>query len=401
MRMNYQKTILCILFLLAIGSCKKDEKVAEAQYPAYLEIKKEGVDISITGMGRYATQNKELVIQTAEVFSQFQQRETNHYVLDVSEKSTRPISEKIRFYNSSGLDKHLGSLKFEESKSTMAGFAANYTSSNLLNIYLFRLTGNSGISFLRTTNQSLTNIEPIKFVDVNDGYLLVGAKINGSDRNVVVIKYSLSFNKIWEKEYGGAGNDMAMDAVDLCDTNYGILAYTYSKGAGDRDIWFLKLDRNGYVLSDTTFGGAGYDEPQRIIQQNGCDLYIAGHSASFGAPEHDGYIIKLDYKGNKVWEKTFGTPMHDGFNAITNIPNTKTFIAAGRSMQGIGQPEDIFLVSFDEDGRELWRKKYGDPNLTELPQEIIADNEFYYLACNRIDIAGKSHGLFIKDKLGK
>ena len=116
MRMNYQKTIWCILFLLAIGSCKKDEKVAEAQYPAYLEIKKEGVDISITGMGRYATQNKELVIQTAEVFSQFQQRETNHYVLDVSEKSTRPISEKIRFYNSSGLDKHLGSLKFEETK---------------------------------------------------------------------------------------------------------------------------------------------------------------------------------------------------------------------------------------------------------------------------------------------
>lgn len=69
-------------------------------------------------------------------------------------------------------------------------------------------------------------------------------------------------------------------------------------------------------------------------------------------------------------------------------------------MQGIGQPEDIFIVCFDEWGNEKWRKKYGEPNLTEMPQSIAADGEFYYLACNRVDANGKYSAVFIKDRLG-
>lgn len=397
--MNYQKTIWCILALLVINSCKKDEKV-EAQYPAYIFFNEDGKDISITGMARYPFLDQEFVIQTAEVLTQFQQRETKQYILDVSNTSKDIHKAKNTFHFTVGANRHIGSIKLHKNNQQMTGFVANYTTGSTLNTFLYTLEGRAQIQFPTIVNQGLENIEPIRLVDVNDGYLLVGAKINGSDRNVVVVKFSPTFALIWEKEYGGAGNEMAMDAVDLCDNNYGILAYTYSKGAGDRDIWYLKLDRNGYLITDTTYGGAGYEEPQRMITRGGCELYIAGHSSSFGAPEHDAYLLKINDKGSKIWEKTFGTQYHDGFNTLVNIPNTKTFIAAGRSMQGVGQPEDIFLVCFDEDGKELWRKKYGDPNYTELPQDIIADEEFYYLACNRIDIAGKSHGVFIKDRLG-
>ncbi len=397
--MNYQKTIWCVLVLLAIGSCKKDEKEV-VQYPAYITFSEEGKDISIEGMVRYPFLNQLFVLQTAEVLTQFQQRETKHYVLDVSNESKDIQKAKSTFHFTAGANTHKGSMKLHKNNYQMIGFVTDHATGSTINTKLYNLQGFGQMQISTIVNQGLDNIEPIRLVDVNDGYLLVGAKINGNDKNVVVVKFSPTFSKIWEKEFGGAGNDMAMDAVDLCDNNYGILAYTYSKGAGDRDIWYLKLDRNGYLITDTTFGGAGYEEPQRMITRGGCELYIAGHSTSFGAPEHDAYVLKINDKGGKIWEKTFGTQYHDGFNTVVNIPNTKTFIAAGRSMQGVGQPEDIFLVCFDEDGKELWRKKYGEPNYTELPQDIIADEEFYYLACNRIDIAGKSHGVFIKDRLG-
>lgn len=398
MRMNYQKTICGILVLLVINSCKKDDKI-EAQYPAYFIFNEEGKEISIEGMARYSYLNQEFVIQTAEVLTKFQQRETKQYVLDVSNTAKDTKKAVSTFHFTVGTNTHVGSIKLKNSGQQMIGFVGNHTTSSLLNMYTYVLEGHDQVQFPSIVNHSLDNVEPVRLIEVNDGYILVGAKINGNDKNAVVIKFSPTFVKIWEKEYGGAGNEMAMDAVDLCDNNYAILAYTYSKGAGDRDIWYLKIDRNGYLITDTTYGGAGYEEPQRMITRGGCELYIAGHSSSFGAPEHDGYLLKINDKGGKIWEKTFGTQYHDGFNAVVNIPNTKTFIAVGRSMQGVAQPEDIFLVCFDEDGKELWRKKYGDPNYTELPQDIIADEEYYYLACNRVDVAGKTHGVFIKDKL--
>lgn len=396
--------ILLLAFTtLFFSTCKKTEQKIEATYPAFFEFTEEGAEVTTMGLIKANHTDGELIVQNSQYFPSAVRSKTVLNVLDVKNNVGEDIIKKtVVVHNRLGNYNKTGNISFPSNNiffSGVSAFAKPSLSETFFSVYKSTWLGNGPTP---SVWQKIENdIELSRLVKVNDGYLLIGAKINGSDKNAVVIKYNTVLNiKIWEKEFGGAGDDMAMDAVQLCDNNYGILAYTYSKGAGDRDVWFLKIDANGYLKWDQTYGGAGYEEPQKIVSRTGCDIYIAGHSSSFGAPEHDGYILRINENGDKIWEKTFGTPNHDGFNAVTHIPNTKTFIAVGRSMQGMGQPEDIFVVSFDEKGKELWRKKYGDPNLTELPQDIVADNEFYYLACNRVDAAGKYSAVFIKDKLG-
>lgn len=402
--MRVSKLLLLAFVVFFFSTCKKEKEESKTSlYPAVYEFKTDGAEITTQGIVSFPTFNGELIVQNSRYHPSVALTRTVHLTLDLENLSGGKIIKSTRFVSSkSGKYQVNGNITLDPKNVSNiygASFSSNTTTNTTVaSYYKFHRLGGTVFTPREYTEN---DVELNRVVEVDDGFLVVGAKINGTDNNVIVMKYNKTLSsKIWEKEFGGAGNDVAMDAVQLCDNNYGILAYTYSKGAGDRDVWFLKMDVNGYLIWDSTYGGAGYEEPQRIVTRTECDIYILGHSSSFGAPEHDGYILRINENGVKIWEKTFGTPNHDGFQAAANIPNTGNFVAVGRSMQGMGQPEDVFVVCFDHKGNELWRKKYGDPNLTELPQDIVADNEFYYIACNRVDANGKYSSVFIKDKLG-
>lgn len=384
-----------ILFLIAFAfnSCKKDQK-HEAQYPAILKVGSADAD-NITTEGFAGINNEEFLFYATEEFVKSDLKMSVMYTLKtgINTNPSDVVKPKYIIRATQSILTHKGSINNKNVQKLP--FAFNFfTDIN----WVAGVTGFWGISTPPQFGLATYDKELVGAIKVADGILAFGAKINGSDRQAVLVKYNSQFEQVlWEKEFGGAGNDMVMDAVQLCNNNYGILAYTYSKGGGDRDVWYLQVDEKGNLISDVTFGGAGYEEPQQIIASSGCNLYIAGHSSSFGAPEHDGYLLCITETGTKIWEKTYGTPMHDGFNTLT--ATTNGLIAVGRSMQGAGMPEDVFVVATDWNGNELWRKKYGDPNLTEMPRQVLADNEFYYIACNRYNKAGNSNAVFIKDKM--
>lgn len=319
--------ILLLCILLFFSACKKKEELG-AEYPAVYEFTQEGAEVSTLGMVKSPFSDR-FVIQNIEE-NTWSKKPVLH-VLDLKNSINGNIiveSEPITYY--SGMFTVSGGISQIGKGDEYCGISAAFNvATNTTSAFLQKKQLSNTSSQYGSIHEPNVVVSTIKSVS-GGNYLVIGAKINGNDKNVIVIKYNNSFTKVWEKEFGGAGEDMAIDAVQLCDDNYGILAYTYSKGAGDRDIWFLKLDANGYLKWDYTYGGAGYEEPQQIVSRTGCDIYVAGHSSSFGAPEHDGYILKINENGNKIWEKTFGTPNHDGFNAVTHIPDTKTFIAAGR-----------------------------------------------------------------------
>jgi len=67
---------------------------------------------------------------------------------------------------------------------------------------------------------------------------------------------------------------------------------------GEADYWLIKLDSKGNKLWDKTFGGSGEDSVRSLIQTDDGGYALAGITFSFGAGEGDFWIIKLDKKGN-------------------------------------------------------------------------------------------------------
>ena len=100
---------------------------------------------------------------------------------------------------------------------------------------------------------------------------------------------------MWDHSYGGDLCDGLSPLKSTEDGGYIASGWTYSYGAGDADIWFSKLDSDGFVDWDLTIGGDDYEwsmlHSLEIAQD---DSYIvAGTTKSFGAGSSDMFIAKL------------------------------------------------------------------------------------------------------------
>ncbi len=71
-------------------------------------------------------------------------------------------------------------------------------------------------------------------------------------------------NVEWDKAFGGNNWDHAHSIVQTQDGGFAIAGTTFSKGAGSTDIWIIRLDSNGNLLWEKTFGGSNAENSEKI-----------------------------------------------------------------------------------------------------------------------------------------
>jgi hypothetical protein len=386
-----------LLTVLQFSACKKNgtDGEREIEYPAYFDFTQ--TNLLTTANNMYRMDNSNFAVMINEQALDKSLSLVSFIKLEVNGQSGGPIKRQKQIILSTKLFTG-NNFVFVEKQNRFFYANSSYDTSSILSLLDL---GSLDLAFNATAQNHETSAiktEVHKVIPLADGFVVVGGSTIGTNRNVFIKKYNTNLNSVWEKKYGGAADDFGIDAVQLCDGNIGILAHTYSYGAGDRDVWFLKVNQQGDSLTSHFFGGAGYEEPQQIIADERCRYYIAAHSSSFGHPEHNGYIVCVDDNGNKIWENNYGTPNHDGFNAIALLPNKKGVIAAGRSMIAFSGQEDIFVQAVNFEGTPLWSKIYGHATKSENSIAITTDNEFYYLLLNRT-LATQNEAIFVVDKL--
>ena len=102
----------------------------------------------------------------------------------------------------------------------------------------------------------------------------------------------------WDRTYGGSGDDGALSLIQTTDGGYAVAGKTYSKGAGEKDFWVIKLDHQGNMIWDRTFGGSDNEVAYSLIQTTDSGYAVAGSTKSKGAGSNDFWVIKLDVQGN-------------------------------------------------------------------------------------------------------
>lgn len=140
----------------------------------------------------------------------------------------------------------------------------------------------------------------------NDGGYIAAGWIysNGAwQSDMWILKLDATGNVDWQKTYGGSGYDSANSIQQTSDGGYIVAGYANSFGAGGGDAWVLKLDANGAVVWQKAYGGLNSDWAVSIQQTNDGGYIVAGGTNSFGAGQSDIWILKLDTAGNVVWAK--------------------------------------------------------------------------------------------------
>ena len=193
------------------------------------------------------------------------------------------------------------------------------------------------------------------------GFIVAGGThsfttVNG---DVWVLKLDANGNIQWQKTYGGNGVDVARSIQQTSDGGF-IVAGETSSFATNTDVWILKLDANGNISWQKTYGGNEVDVAYSIQQTSDGGFIVAGETSSFGSGYKDIWILKLNASGGIQWQKTYGEDATDDSAYSVQQTSDGGFIVAGETiLTNVGE---FWVLKLDANGVIQWQKKYGGTN---------------------------------------
>ena len=115
----------------------------------------------------------------------------------------------------------------------------------------------------------------------NNDFIYVTGRTENYDyniRDIVILKFDLNGNLIWEETWGGQKWDFGKE-IKVTDNYVYVTGETYSFGSGGFDLLFLKYDIDGELLESKTWGGTGPDIGAAIYTLHD-SIYIAGSTGN-------------------------------------------------------------------------------------------------------------------------
>jgi hypothetical protein len=206
-------------------------------------------------------------------------------------------------------------------------------------------------------------------VNASDGGYLLGGfttSFGAGNRDGWIVKVSTLGIVEWNKTYGGAAEDVLVSIVPADDGGYLLGGYTFSFGAGTKDIWLIKIDSTGNALWNKTYGWYEYEDlerPNSIAKTNDGGYIMAGTTRSFAVGGEDALLIKINSTGFVEWNMTYAGPNYDRFYTVLQT-NDGGYMCGGwtRSYgEGAGNYWNTWLVRTDASGNALWNTTYGGP----------------------------------------
>ncbi len=137
-------------------------------------------------------------------------------------------------------------------------------------------------------------------------------------------------------------------------------------------------------IFDRIYGGTGFDRGMHISLTSGNGYIVCGYSSSFGN-NNDLYVLRLDEKGNKQWEKNFGENRSDIGWQILEMADKGLLLMGSKGIDSVN--EDIWVLRLDENGNKIWDKTYGNENY-ERATCIFPTSDGNYLLIGQRNVEG-------------
>ncbi|MCX7734753.1 MAG: MopE-related protein, partial [bacterium] len=283
-------------------------------------------------------------------------------------------------------------------------------------IYIVKLNSDGSIHWTRRIGNSQNSEYGEAIINSGDGgYFVVGSMSHGVYSDIVVARLNSSGDLLWSKTIGGTNNDYAYSVTHGSDGGYVLVGSTNSFGAGDQDIYLVKIADEGtlechdqsyfpgtgtggteqfqtlvsafptplsasltpisYTVSSTDYalcvqnfavaiGGTNFDRGNSVIQTLDEGYLVVGSTSSFGAGNYDVYIVKLNSSGAVQWTRTVGGSGSDSGGSVIQTSDGGYLIVGETSSFVVGG-SDVFIVKLDSSGAVQWTRTVGGTNSDE------------------------------------
>lgn len=267
------------------------------------------------------------------------------------------------------------------------------------------------VTFVKTYGGSKNDSAQSVTATTDGGYIILGYT-QSNDNDITdkqdesfdywVLKFDATDQLQWQKTYGGSLDDRGSDIIQTSDGGYAILGYSFSndgdatENAGLQDYWLVKLDANGNISWEKSFGYQGADSGITMTETNDQGFLVTGildvtasggeGNSSRNANRHAGgdyWALKLDISGNLEWSHYFGGNFTDTPYGVVQT-NDNGYIVVGSSdsedtdiSSNIGT-YDFWVIKISESGDLVWEKSFGGSQIDEA-RAIVKTNDGNYI----------------------
>ena len=192
----------------------------------------------------------------------------------------------------------------------------------------------------------------------------------------------------FQKTYGGLGNESATWVTEAM--NGFVVAGHVTSPTGNQDGLLIRLNASGNIVWQNRFGAGQADAFHCVVAIPDGGFLAVGETRSFGAGNADMFLVKVDAAGSIVWSKTIGDASHDEI-AKSVIPVAGGgFVVSGAKTPIAQSASSSVLLRLDATGNTIWSRRYTTATSNLFLSNYIDGNVIYASG------AADNDGIFVR-----
>ena len=218
-----------------------------------------------------------------------------------------------------------------------------------------------------------------------------------------VHKIDMNGNLQWRNYFGGTNNDRSYDAIETSQGEFVILGSSESDDIditnpkGSYDIWVVKIDGKGQLIWEKSVGGSEYDSGKAIIEAPNGDFLILGQTYSLDGDIKSAYgssdivLARLSSDGKLKDLRNIGTSSFEKANSfLRRKDGTLIIVGQSSNQNGLLNTEnvgnDIALYYTLENGSLIKTTTLGDYGINQANDVILSQQ-------NKVIVIGSSESV--------
>ncbi|MBS1261706.1 MAG: hypothetical protein MAG453_01036 [Calditrichaeota bacterium] len=183
----------------------------------------------------------------------------------------------------------------------------------------------------------------------------------------------------WEHTYGDTLCEEFYTAIPTGDGGYIAAGTSNSYGDLAFDFYVVRLDGQGNVLSSNTYGALRFDVATSLVPDGEGGWYVGGFSAREDVNKADFRLTRIDSNGALLWSQTYGEEEHDFLLAMVRA-NDGGLVLAGSTHSFDAENRDVLVIKVDAEGAQQWQQVIGGPYPDYVNDMIVTQEGDFVLA---------------------
>ena len=226
-------------------------------------------------------------------------------------------------------------------------------------------------------------------------YTLDGKNYNNGGKDVFVVKYDASGNRLWVSQLGTSSqyatyekaiSSSILDKAGnlyISGNTYGSLPDNTYQGNGD--VFAVKYDANGTRQWARQLGSSNSENIRSTVLDAEGNLYVSGYTegslpGNTNQGGRDVFVAKYDANGTRQWVRQLGSSNSEDIQSTVLDTAGNLYVSGytegslpGNTNQG---GRDVFVAKYDSNGTRLWVRQLGSSNSEDIRSTVLdaADN---------------------------